>query len=103
MNRRAIMVTVACAGAVACASAWAGLTAGTVAPTFRPEAAVGGNEFTFALADALKKGPVVLYFYPKAFTKGCTAEAHNFSEATERFQAMGATVIGISNDEIDTC
>jgi peroxiredoxin len=50
----------------------------------------------------LKKGPVVLYFYPKSFTSGCTAEAHNFAEATDRFKSLGATVIGMSNDDIDT-
>jgi len=49
--------------------------------------------FTFSLADALKNGPVVLYFYPAAFTKGCTVEAHEFAEATDKFKAMGATVI----------
>ncbi len=52
------------------------------------------------LADALKKGPVVLYFYPAAFTKGCTIEAHDFAEATDKFAALGATVIGISHDGI---
>jgi peroxiredoxin Q/BCP len=54
------------------------------------------------LADALKKGPVVLYFYPTAFTSGCTVEAHQFAEATPKFAALGATVIGLSNDDIDT-
>ncbi len=54
------------------------------------------------LADALKKGPVVLYFYPAAFTPGCTIEAHDFAEATDKFKALGATVIGVSYDNIDT-
>ncbi len=58
--------------------------------------------FTFSLAEALKKGPVVLYFYPAAFTKGCTIEAHNFAEATDEFKSLGATVIGVSHDDIDT-
>src|ERR1019366_7067276 len=57
---------------------------------------------TSSLADALKKGPVVLYFYPKAFTPGCTVEAHNFAEATDKFAALGATLIGMSGDNIDT-
>ena len=92
-----IVATLAGAGA-----ARAALTIGAAAPEFTAQAAIGGNEFTFKLADALKKGPVVLYFYPKAFTKGCTIEAHNFSEATERFKSAGATVIGMSNDDIDT-
>jgi peroxiredoxin len=67
-------------------------------------AANGGNvpPFTFALAAALKSGPVVLYFYPAAFTKGCTVEAHEFAEATAKFNALGATVIGVSHDDIDT-
>jgi peroxiredoxin Q/BCP len=54
------------------------------------------------MAEALKRGPVVLYFYPKAFTKGCTAEAHDFAEASDRFAALGATLIGMSNDDIET-
>ena len=63
---------------------------------------MGGDEFTFSLADALKKGPVVLYFFPKAFTKGCTAEAHEFAEAAAQFKAAGATLIGMSADDIGT-
>jgi thioredoxin-dependent peroxiredoxin len=80
----------------------AALPVGAEAPDFTAEAAIGGKQFTFALADALKKGPVVLYFYPKAFTSGCTVEAHDFAEATERYAALGATVIGMSNDDIAT-
>ena len=82
--------------------AHAALPVGAPAPDFSAEAALGGNAFKFTLSDALKKGPVVLYFYPKAFTGGCTLEAHNFAEATERFNALGASVIGMSNDSIDT-
>jgi thioredoxin-dependent peroxiredoxin len=82
--------------------AQAALPVGAPAPDFSAEAALGGNAFEFTLSDALKKGPVVLYFYPKAFTGGCTLEAHNFAEATERFNALGASVIGMSNDSIDT-
>ncbi len=80
--------------------AHAALTVGAPAPDFTAQAAMGGKEFTFALTDALKKGPVVLYFYPAAFTKGCTIEAHDFAEATDKFAALGATVIGISHDGI---
>jgi thioredoxin-dependent peroxiredoxin len=97
---RALFVALFCA-----ASAWsahAALPVGAAAPDFSAEAALGGKAFKFTLAEALKKGPVVLYFYPKAFTSGCTAEAHNFAEATEQFNAMGASVIGMSNDDIDT-
>ena len=82
--------------------AWAELAPGAQAPDFSAPASLAGKPFTFSLAEALKKGPVVLYFYPKAFTKGCTVEAHNFSEATAEFEAQGATVIGISTDDIET-
>lgn len=83
-------------------SAWPALKPGAVAPAFRTPAAVGGKTFEFDLAEALKKGPVVLYFFPKAFTKGCTIEANAFAEATPRFAALGATVVGMSHDDIDT-
>ncbi|RTL36424.1 MAG: peroxiredoxin [Burkholderiales bacterium] len=82
--------------------AHAALTVGAPAPEFSAEAAVGGQPFTFKLAEALKKGPVVVYFYPKAFTSGCTVEAHQFAEATDKFKALNTTVIGLSNDDIDT-
>jgi peroxiredoxin len=82
--------------------AFAALKPGDKAPDFTAKATVGGDEFNFTLADALKKGPVVLYFFPKAFTKGCTAEAHEFAEATEQFKAAGATLIGMSADDIGT-
>ena len=80
----------------------AALKAGDNAPDFSTEAALGGKGFTFQLADALARGPVVLYFFPKAFTSGCTIEAHEFAEATARFNALGATVVGVSNDDIET-
>ena len=82
-------------------AAHAALPVGASAPDFTSEASLGGKVFTFSLADALKKGPVVLYFYPAAFTKGCTIEAHDFAEATDKFAALGATVIGVSHDGID--
>ena len=88
-------------GAIA-TPAFANMKAGDKAPDFTAQATVGGNEFTFSLADALKKGPVVLYFFPKAFTKGCTAEAHEFAEAAAQFKAAGATLIGMSADDIGT-
>ncbi len=74
---------------------------GSHAPQFTTEATLAGKSFRFSLADALRKGPVVLYFYPAAFTPGCTVEAHEFAEATARFQALGATVIGVSHDPIE--
>ncbi|MBS0378019.1 MAG: peroxiredoxin [Proteobacteria bacterium] len=89
------------AAAVLALPVWAALPNGTKAPDFSTEASKGGDTFKFALAEALKKGPVVLYFYPAAFTPGCTVEAHEFAEATEKFAALGATVIGVSHDPID--
>ncbi|HEX7689070.1 MAG TPA: peroxiredoxin [Burkholderiaceae bacterium] len=83
-------------------AAHAALKPGDVAPDFTTRAALGGKAMDFKLADALKKGPVVLYFFPKSFTQGCTAEAHLFAEATDRFAALGATVVGISHDDIAT-
>jgi len=82
--------------------AQAALKPGDKAPEFSTEAALGGKAFRFQLAEALTRGPVVLYFFPKAFTSGCTIEAHEFAEATARFNALGATVIGVSNDDIET-
>ncbi len=82
--------------------AMAALDNGTTAPNFTTQASLGGKVYTFSLADSLKKGPVVLYFYPAAFTTGCTIEAHDFAEAVDQYKALGATVIGISHDNIDT-
>lgn len=82
--------------------AHAELHLGAKAPDFTAEAALAGNEFTFSLKDALKKGPVVVYFYPAAFTSGCTIEAHEFAEARDDFTAAGATILGVSSDDIAT-
>ena len=84
------------------APASADLPVGAKAPIFTTQAALGGKEFGFNLRAALAKGPVVLYFYPKAFTKGCTLEANAFAEATPEFTALGASVVGMSNDDIET-
>lgn len=81
--------------------AFAALPDGTKAPDFSTDASLAGKSFKFSLAGALKKGPVVLYFYPAAFTPGCTVEAHEFAEATDQFKALGATVIGVSHDPIE--
>jgi peroxiredoxin len=89
------------AGALS-APALASLNTGATAPEFKAQASLGGKVFNFDLADALKNGPVVLYFYPAAFTKGCTIEAHTFAEAMDQFKALHATVIGVSHDTIDT-
>ena len=76
------------------------LSPGVTAPLFTAQATLGDHVFTFSLADALKKGPVVLYFYPAAFTPGCTQEAHDFADAIGKYKALGATVIGVSKDGI---
>jgi peroxiredoxin Q/BCP len=81
--------------------AYAALPDGARAPDFTAQASLAGKEFKFSLADALKQGPVVLYFYPAAFTPGCTVEAHEFAEATAKFKEIGATVIGVSHDPIE--
>jgi peroxiredoxin len=83
-------------------AARAAMQPGEAAPDFTVQAAVGGKTFVFSLADALKKGPVVLFFYPKSFTPGCTAEAHEFAENAENFQKAGASLIGVSADTIET-
>jgi len=83
-------------------SARAALDIGDKAPDFSAPAALAGKEYKFSLAESLAKGPVVLYFFPAAFTSGCSAEAHEFAEATEKFNALGATVIGVSTDDIAT-
>ncbi len=92
-------LTMAC---LAAGPAVAALQPGAAAPDFSTTATLAGHEFAFHLADALKHGPVVLYFYPAAFTRGCTAEAHAFAEATPQFAAQHATVVGVSMDKIGT-
>jgi peroxiredoxin len=82
-------------------SAQAALAPGAVAPDFTTQGALAGKPFPFSLKQALKKGPVVLYFFPAAFTPGCTIEAHEFAEATPEFNKLGATVVGVSADTID--
>jgi peroxiredoxin len=96
-----IMTTAALAvGLLAAGPAFATLQTGAKAPDFSTMATLGGKEFPFHLADALKTGPVVLYFYPAAFTPGCTEEAHEFADAVPQFAKLHATVIGVSMDGI---
>jgi len=102
MKLRLSPLLVAAALAGLCAAANAALKPGDAAPLFTTDAAVGGKQMPLVLSDALKKGPVVLYFYPAAFTKGCTIEAHEFAEAVDEYKKYGATVIGVSHDNIDT-
>lgn len=104
LNRTAAFAAIALVGlsAVAMTSASAELPKGAKAPAFTTKAALAGKEFGFTLRAALAKGPVVLYFYPKAFTSGCTLEANAFAEAMPQFKAAGASVIGMSGDDIET-
>ena len=87
---------------VSATAALAALKPGDAAPNFAVLAAQGGKMFPFKLADALKKGPVVLYFYPKSFTSTCTLEAHQFADNIGTFEAAGASVLGVSADRINT-
>ena len=80
--------------------AMAALRPGAAAPDFKAKASHAGKTFDFSLASALRKGPVVLYFYPAAFTGGCNAEAHAFAEDSAKFAAAHATIIGVSGDSI---
>ena len=80
----------------------AALDIGEAAPAFIAPAALGGTVYNFSLAESLKKGPVVLYFFPAAYSEGCSIEAHYFADATEEFKALGASVIGVSGDDIET-
>ena len=102
MKRLITILTAAAALLSAAPAALAALKPGDKAPDFTLDAALGGKPYRFELAKALAKGPVVLFFFPKAFTSGCTIEARAFAEASPRFEAMGATLIGISNDDADT-
>ena len=80
--------------------AFAALNSGDKAPEFKAKASLAGKAFDYSLADALKKGPVVVYFYPSAFTQGCNIQAHTFAENMDAFKAAKASVIGVSLDSI---
>jgi peroxiredoxin len=92
---------IAAAFALAAAPATAKLAPGAQAPDFSAPAYLAGNPFTYKLADNLKKGPVVLYFFPSAYTAGCNLEAYLFSEAVDEFRALGATVIGVTSGKTE--
>ncbi len=81
--------------------AYAALTQGDAAPDFSAQASLAGKTFAFSLSEARRRGPVVVYFYPAAFTEGCNVQAHEFAVKMEKFQAVGATVIGVSLDNIN--
>ena len=89
-----------CSTAVAL-PAFAALEAGDTAPSFEAQASLAGQAFEFSLNDALENGPVVVYFYPSAYTQGCNIQAHEFAESMEAFTAAGASVIGVSLDSIE--
>ena len=101
MTKIALPAFAAALALATAAPALAAIPVGATAPDFSTQATLAGKPFGFHLADALKKGPVVLYFYPAAFTSGCTVEAHDFADATAAFAKLGATVIGVSGDDID--
>jgi peroxiredoxin len=94
-----VLVGILLSGVVAL-PAFAALKQGDKAPDFTAKASLAGKEFTFSLKDALKKGPVVVYFYPSAFTGGCNIEAHTFAENKEKFDALKTSIIGVSRDSI---
>ncbi|MBX5463915.1 MAG: peroxiredoxin [Steroidobacteraceae bacterium] len=98
---RRVLVGLTLSAALA-APAFAALKQGDAAPDFQAPAALAGKEFTFSLKEALKKGPVVVYFYPSAFTKGCNLQAHTFAINQEKFSAAKASIIGVSLDKIET-
>ena len=81
--------------------AFAALKVGDTAPDFSAKASLGGKEFNFSLKDALKKGPAVVYFYPSAYTGGCDLEAHTFAQSSDKFAAAGASIIGVSADNME--
>ena len=93
--------TTLAAAALACAvPALAALKEGDAAPDFKLQASLAGKAFTYSLKEALAKGPVVVYFYPAAFTGGCNIQAHTFAVNYDKFAAAGATVVGVSLDSI---
>jgi len=80
----------------------AALDIGEHAPDFTTDAALAGSVYRYSLAESLRKGPVVVYFFPAAYSEGCSVEAHYFAEAVAQFKALGATVVGVSGDDIET-
>lgn len=98
MKRIALTCLLSLAAAL---SAYAALPEGATAPDFNAPAALAGKEIRFNLKESLKKGPVVVYFYPSAYTNGCNVQAHNFAVNHDKFAAAGATIIGVSLDSIE--
>ena len=95
-----LLISTVIAGALAL-PAFAALEAGKEAPMFTLQASLAGKEFTYSLKDSLAKGPTVVYFYPSAYTQGCNAQAHAFAVNMDKFEAAGASVVGVSLDSIE--
>jgi len=100
--QRVLLATLATLAIGAQQHALAALDIGDTVPRFTADAALGGKTFRYSLADALAKGPVVVYFFPAADSADCSIEAHAFAEAAAQFATLGASVIGVSADDIDT-
>jgi peroxiredoxin len=98
--KRTLAALAAAASLAACQPAEA-LKLGAPAPDFTAQGALGGQPFSFHLADALQRGPVVVYFFPAAFTPGCTVETKMFADAADEFKAEGATLIGVTRGNVD--
>jgi peroxiredoxin len=101
VHMKRFLVSAIAAGVIT-VPAFAAIQQGAKAPDFKTQASLAGKEFSFSLKDALKKGPVVVYFYPAAYTGGCNIQAHTFAENMDKFSAAGASVIGVSLDKIST-
>lgn len=101
MNKRLMgVVTAGALAALLAVPAWSALDVGAQAPDFTATASLAGKDFTFSLQKALAKGPVVVYFFPAAYTGGCDLEAHTFAQDHAKFDKLGATIIGVSADSI---
>ncbi|MFT9417970.1 peroxiredoxin [Acetobacter sp.] len=96
-----VTLSVAISTCLSAGAAHAALSEGSRAPDFTLRGALAGEPFTFSLKTALTQGPIVLYFFPAAFTTGCTQEAHDFAESAEQFHTAGATLIGITAGNTD--
>src|ERR1700704_629198 len=92
---------IVCTLALMATTAFAALKAADPAPAFNAPASLAGKPFAYSLKESLAKGPVVVYFYPSAYTEGCNIQAHEFSTRADQFAAAGATVIGVSLDSIE--
>jgi peroxiredoxin Q/BCP len=99
INMKKVLLGTLLAAAIALPAS-AALKAGDAAPAFATQASLAGKAFNFSLGDALRKGPVVVYFYPSAYTGGCNVQAHAFAVNQEKFAALGASIVGVSLDNI---